>query len=369
MIRRSGPCAATSALEGSQNGRIAFFAGEAIALPFHTVDCRAGCGTPGWYELHTIVWNQARQEVGFEIIYLNEDGSVSTFNGIQFSRRHPNCYRSFPGGDMVPLPMKGASRRGSPITFVMRPCLFLTLALGMLAFAAAACRQGRRTAEEARGGESSPVVAKVGDAVITVADLQKRIDKLPPFARARRAYAEAQALPKGPANLEEQQERFRELVARDSDDRESQSRAGELLSFSDDSILVPRPIVDAAFKLKMVGDLAPPIKTDHGWAVILLTQKRPGINHSLPEVKRQIQQRLFRDLHAKAVAAFVADVRKKSNITINDANLSKVVVEAGTGPTAAYSLPGALGPPINAPALAPAPAAAPKMEGERGARP
>ena len=92
-----GAAPALVELEGSQNGRIAFFAGEAIALPFHTVDCRAGCGTPGWYELHTIVWNQARQEVGFEIIYLNGDGSVSTFNGIELPDGTPTATGPFPG--------------------------------------------------------------------------------------------------------------------------------------------------------------------------------------------------------------------------------------------------------------------------------
>jgi hypothetical protein len=69
-------------LEGSQNGSVTFLGTDSIALPFHTADCRTECGTPGWYELHTIVWNQVRQAVGFEIIYLDDTG-VSTSNGIE----------------------------------------------------------------------------------------------------------------------------------------------------------------------------------------------------------------------------------------------------------------------------------------------
>jgi hypothetical protein len=69
-------------LEGSQNGSVTFLGTDSIALPFHTVDCRTGCGSPGWYELHTIVWSQVRQAVGFEIIYLDDTG-VSTSNGIE----------------------------------------------------------------------------------------------------------------------------------------------------------------------------------------------------------------------------------------------------------------------------------------------
>ncbi len=320
----------------------------------------------------------------------------------------------------------------------------LAYTLGLLAFAAPACRHGVNTTG-GRAVDSSEVVAQVGDAFITVSDVQTRIDKQAPFVRARYAdpakrqqfvdelvqnealaaeaarrgydkdrdvqravkqqmvaelvrkdfdaklkvedvpdadvekyynehpadfhqkdavgvyavfvknkgkadhvYAEAQALPKGSTNLDEQQERFREMVTKNSDVRQSKSLAGDLLFFYGDSTVVPKPIVEAAFKLKTVGDLVPPIKTDQGWAVILLTQKRPGFNRSLPEVKRKIQQRLFRDLRSKALDAFVEDLKKKSNITINYANLSKVVVEAGsTDP--GFSLPGPLGPPINAP--------------------
>jgi len=318
--------------------------------------------------------------------------------------------------------------------------------LGVLAFAAPACRHGANT----RGGravDSSEVVAKVDDAVITVSDVQTRIDKQAPFVRVRyadpakkrqlldelvqneaiaaeaarrgydkepdvqravkqqmvaafvqknfdaklkvedvpdadveryynehpaefhqkdavgvyavfvknkgkadHAYAQAQTLPKGPAGLEEQQERFREMATKVSDVPESKSLAGDLLFFYEDSTVVPKPIVEAAFKLKAVGDFAPPIKTDQGWAVILLTQKRSGINRPLPAVKRQIQQRLFRDLRSKALDVFVEDLRKKSSITINDANLSKVVLQAGSADPG-FTRPGPLGSPIHAPPL------------------
>jgi peptidyl-prolyl cis-trans isomerase C len=311
----------------------------------------------------------------------------------------------------------------------------LTCILGVLASAAPACRH-----------DSSDVIARVDDAVITVSDVQTRINKQPPFARARysniakkrelldelvqfetlaaeaarrgydqdpdvrrivrqqmvsrlvqndfesklkaenvpdadvekyyadhaaefhqkdavgvsaifvkskgkadRAYAEAQALPRGPANLEEQQERFRDLVTKYSDEREPESRAGDLMFFYADSTVIPKPIVETAFGLKAVGDLAPPIKTEEGWAVILLTQKRPGINRPLQEVKRQIQQHLLGNLRSKALETFVDDLRTKSHVTINDANLLKVVVDAGGGGSPGLSLPGALGAPLNAP--------------------
>src|SRR5262249_5681910 len=140
--------------------------------------------------------------------------------------------------------------------------------------------------------------------------------------KADRAYAEARALPKGAAGGD--QKGFRDLVAKDSEGEESKPRGGDPSFFADDSATGPQPIVQAAFKLKEVGDLAPPVKTDKGWTIIRLTQKRPGFNRALADVKRQIQQRLFRDLRSKAMDTFVDDLKKKSSITINDDNLAKV---------------------------------------------
>jgi peptidyl-prolyl cis-trans isomerase C len=148
--------------------------------------------------------------------------------------------------------------------------------------------------------------------------------------KAERAYAEARALPKGAVNVMDQKG-FRDLVVKYSEDDESKPRGGDLSFFASDSATVPKPIVEAAFNLKEVGDLAPLVKTDKGWAIIRLTQKRPGFNRSLAEAKRQIQQRLFRDLRSKAMDTFVDDLKKKSSISISDENLAKVVVEAGAG--------------------------------------
>jgi len=79
-----------------------------------------------------------------------------------------------------------------------------------------------------------------------------------------------------------------------------------------------------------VGDVSPPVKTDKGWVVLKLTQKRPGFNRPLAEVKRQIQQRLFRDTRTKKLDEFIADLKQNTKIDINEANLGKVVIENGT---------------------------------------
>jgi peptidyl-prolyl cis-trans isomerase C len=122
---------------------------------------------------------------------------------------------------------------------------------------------------------------------------------------------------------------FRELVTKYSEDDDSKSRGGDLTSFERSTKLVPEPIVEAAFALKEVGDVSAPVKIDRGYAILKLTGKRPGFSRPLAEVKRTIQQRLFKDLRTKAMESFIEDLRKKYTITIDEGNLAKVAVETG----------------------------------------
>ena len=174
-------------------------------------------------------------------------------------------------------------------------------------------------------------------------------------SKADKALAEAKALPKGsPTGAD--QKGFRDLVTKYSEDDDSKARGGDLSFFDKDNNRLPKPIVDASFKLAEVGDVAPPMKTDKGWVVIRLTQKRPGFNRPLAEVKRQIQQRLFRDTRTKAMDNFVADLKKKSTIEVNEANLGKVVIDTGAGAGGPMSGPAGgpmMGPPGMAPGMGP----------------
>jgi hypothetical protein len=70
-------------LGSSRSGSVDFAGDSSTLLPFHTVDCRTGCGAQSWYEIHAILWDQVRPSVGFTIIYLypGESEAVAT-NGI-----------------------------------------------------------------------------------------------------------------------------------------------------------------------------------------------------------------------------------------------------------------------------------------------
>jgi peptidyl-prolyl cis-trans isomerase C len=152
--------------------------------------------------------------------------------------------------------------------------------------------------------------------------------------KADKAYAEAKALPKAVLPATPEQKQFKDIVNKYSEDDDAKQRGGDLGFFDKESTRYPKAVIEAAFKLTEVGDVAPPIKTEKGWTVIRLTQKRPGFNRPLAEVKRQIQQRLFRDTRTKAMDNFVADLKKKSAIEINEDNLAKLVIDTGAGASA-----------------------------------
>jgi hypothetical protein len=140
-------------------------------------------------------------------------------------------------------------------------------------------------------------------------------------------------------------------VTKYSEDEESKARSGDLTFFDKDSTAYPKPVVEGAFKLAEVGDVSPPIKTDKGFVILKLTQKRPGFNRPLAEVKRQIQQRLFRDTRTKALDAFIADLKKNTKIEYHEENLGKIVIESGTDgdPHNMPNVPGMPSPAASAP--------------------
>jgi peptidyl-prolyl cis-trans isomerase C len=191
-------------------------------------------------------------------------------------------------------------------------------------------------------------------------------------AKADKAYGEAKAQPK---TAGADQRGFRDLVTKYSEDEESKARGGDLTFFDKDSTAYPKPVVEAAFKMTEVGEVSPPVKTDKGWVVLKLTQKRPGFNRPLAEVKRQIQQRLFRDTRTKKLDAFIADLKKNTKVEIHEDNLGKVVIENGMesgGGMAGGGLPGnphSFGAPGAAPGAPGMPAPPPRSILQGGGKP
>jgi peptidyl-prolyl cis-trans isomerase C len=150
---------------------------------------------------------------------------------------------------------------------------------------------------------------------------------------ADKAAAEAKAAPAGDNKV------FRDIVTKYSEDADSKERGGDLRFFQADVTTVPAEVVKAAFTLQNQGDLAGPIQTAKGdWYVIKQTGRRAAISKSYDDVKRQIQNRIYRDKRTAAMEDFVANLKKASKIEIHADALDKVRVDTSTPP------PGAGGP-------------------------
>lgn len=124
---------------------------------------------------------------------------------------------------------------------------------------------------------------------------------------------------------------FRELVGMHSTDETTKPRGGDLRYFSQDTTEVPAPVVEAAFKLTKTGDVAGPIAAGNGtFYIIKQTGRRKAVSKSFEDVKRQIQNRLYRDKRTEAQRTFIDGLKSKAKITVFDDSLSKVRIDTST---------------------------------------
>lgn len=81
-------------LGSSRAGSLDLGGNPATVLPFHTVDCRTGCGPESWFEVHAVVSDPASGTAGLAIFYLDGSG-VGAYNGFLLPSASPYS-SSFP---------------------------------------------------------------------------------------------------------------------------------------------------------------------------------------------------------------------------------------------------------------------------------
>lgn len=80
---------------------------------------------------------------------------------------------------------------------------------------------------------------------------------------------------------------------------------------------------EAAFKLK-VGEISPPVKTDYGWHIIRMDDRKMGAAQPFDQVKQAIRNVLVRD----KVQALLASLQGTAKVEILDPDLKKAQAEA-----------------------------------------
>jgi peptidyl-prolyl cis-trans isomerase C len=147
---------------------------------------------------------------------------------------------------------------------------------------------------------------------------------------------------KGPAGQDAKQ--FRDMVTKYSIDEVTKARGGDLRYFSVGSTEVPAEVVDAAFKLEKTGDVGGPVATKGGFYIIKQTGRRKALVKTFDEVKKQIQNRIYRDKRTKAMEDFVNGLKNAAKITVHEDALAKVRVDTtGAGGEMDGDMPGAPG--------------------------
>jgi peptidyl-prolyl cis-trans isomerase D len=144
-------------------------------------------------------------------------------------------------------------------------------------------------------------------------------------ARAARGGAAARAL--GPRD----DRGFRRLVAAHSLDEDSKQRGGDLTFLErqpaaggGDAHRPPPTVIEAAFALTEVGQIAGPVQSDRGFHVLRMGQRRPAALRPFEEVAAKLRQLVLEQQRSRRLDEWVAEMRNKVNIQVYEDKLRDV---------------------------------------------
>jgi len=135
-------------------------------------------------------------------------------------------------------------------------------------------------------------------------------------AEARSILAELAAHPDDP-------DRWRALVEAHHTERRGRRSLGDLRFFSrpdePEGPHIDPALARAAFTLEEPGDVFPePVRTEAGWHVVRLTDRRAALRRSLDDVRRAIENQLWRDKQDAAVEALVAELAEEISYEVDE---------------------------------------------------
>src|SRR5512137_1353836 len=153
------------------------------------------------------------------------------------------------------------------------------------------------------------------------------------------------------------------LAKASSDDVASKAAGGDMGFRSEEEYAKQYgPVLAAAvFSAKDGEDVV--VETPTGFWILRVTGRQEGVTRTVDQVKPQIQSRLQREKRTKEFDEYVKRLREEAKVTVNEAELEKVVVSAAPAPGAGAMPPGAMPPPGAQPRPAmPPPAPAPAQK-------
>jgi peptidyl-prolyl cis-trans isomerase C len=124
---------------------------------------------------------------------------------------------------------------------------------------------------------------------------------------------------------------FAKLAKENSEDPASKENGGDLDFFPRDR-MAPE-FADAAFKMNK-GDISDPVKTQFGFHIIKVTDKKDARTVPFSEVKEKIISYLKETKHKAAVEELIAGLRAKADVKINLPGADKAPAPEGLTPAA-----------------------------------
>jgi foldase protein PrsA len=127
------------------------------------------------------------------------------------------------------------------------------------------------------------------------------------------------------ANLVEAQlkagKRFEDLAKKYSTDPSSKAKGGDLGFFGRKQMV---PSFEQAAFSQPLGVVGPPVKSPFGYHIILVTAHKRGLKATLANSKEAIHKQLRQQQLASQIPIFLAGLKSKAKITVNDPNLKEV---------------------------------------------
>jgi peptidyl-prolyl cis-trans isomerase C len=117
-------------------------------------------------------------------------------------------------------------------------------------------------------------------------------------------------------------EDFAKLAGELSEEPGAKERGGDLNYFPRKGAMV-EPFAEAAFKLKKDEVTAEPVRTEFGYHVIKVTDRKEASKQAFDTVKPQIVAFLSREKKKSAIDAVIADMRLKADVKVNTAAAPK----------------------------------------------
>jgi parvulin-like peptidyl-prolyl isomerase len=106
---------------------------------------------------------------------------------------------------------------------------------------------------------------------------------------------------------------FTELAKQYSDDDSSKTSGGDL-GWVGKGVLVD--VLDDAMASMEPGDVRGPIRTERGWVVLQLVERKAGDLKPFDEVKEQLRKQLYDEQVTKAQQSWLRELRKKAHVDV-----------------------------------------------------